>query len=123
MAKESTEARGRRPIQGVYELGHALHVLDGDLHGFARADIERVECFWTFGDFHHSSAGFVLGLADGRRAYLDFRHWHAFEQDEDFWIEVEFLRDDQMHPVFSLPHEPLGGWSSDTRHLAKVLAG
>jgi hypothetical protein len=122
MANESQPA-GRRSIQGVYELGHVLHVVDRDLHGFSRNDIDRVEYFWTFGDLHQSSAGFVLGLSDGRRAYVDFLHWHAFEQVEDFRIEVEFLPEGQAHPDFSSPDEPLGGWSSDTAHLAKVLGG
>jgi hypothetical protein len=109
-------------VQGVYELGHVLHVLDGDVHGFARSDIERVESFWTFGDLHHSAAGFVLGLRDGRRAYVDFQHWHAFEQDEDFRIDVAFLDAGQAHPAFSSPHEPIGGWSSETTHLDRVIA-
>src|SRR5690242_21761848 len=59
------------PIKGVYELGHALYLLDAEHHGFTRSDIERVECFWTFGDMDTSSAGFLLRLRDGRRAYLD----------------------------------------------------
>jgi hypothetical protein len=109
-------------IDGVYELGHVLHVLDSDAHGFSRSDIERVECFWTFGDLHESTAGFVLMLRDGRRAHVDFRHWHAFEQEEDFRIEVEFLRGDQPYPAVSSPQHPPGDWSSNTGHLGKLLA-
>ena len=67
-------------------------------------------------------AGFVLGLSDGRRAYIDFKHWHAFEQEEDFRIEVEFLGGDRTYPEFASPEEPLGGWSSQTAHLAKVFS-
>lgn len=111
------------PVHGVYELGHVLHVLDAEFHGFSRDDIARVESFWTFGDLHHSAAGFVLSLRDRRRAYVDFRHWHAFEQEEDFRIEVEFLGADQTYPELSSPDEPLGGWSSETRHLGKLLSG
>ncbi len=122
MAKASTQAAGHLRIDGVYELGHVLHVLDAELHGFSRSDIERVECFWTFGDLHQSTAGFVLVLRDGRRAYVDFRHWHAFEQEEDFRIGVEFLRSDQPYPALSSPQEPLGGWLLNTRHLGKLLA-
>ena len=110
-------------VDGVYELGHALHVLDGELHGFSRSEIVRVERFWTFGDLHTSSAGFVLRLSDGRRAYLDFQHWHAFEQDEDFRIDVEFLDGEATLPAFASRDEPLGGWSSETSHLDKVFAG
>lgn len=108
-------------IDGVYELGHALHVLDGEIHGFARSDIERVERFWTFGDLHTSSAGFVLRLRDGRRAYLNFQHWHAFEQDEDFRIEIEFLEGEAL-PAFASPDQPLGSWSRETSHLDKVFS-
>ncbi|MCX7365593.1 MAG: hypothetical protein NTV97_27735 [Alphaproteobacteria bacterium] len=122
MATEPTHAAGLPTVRGLYELGHVLHVLDAGVDGFSRSDIERVECFWDFGDMHHSEAGFVLGLRDGRRVYVDFRHWHGFEQDEDFRIEIEFLSDGQAYPGFSSPHEPVGGWSFDTAHLGKVLA-
>lgn len=122
MATEPTHAARLPTVRGLYELGHVLHVLDAGVDGFSRGDVERVECFWDFADMHHSEAGFVLGLRDGRRAYVDFRHWHAFEQDEDFGIEIEFLGEGQAHPAFSSPHEPVGGWSFDTAHLAKVLA-
>jgi hypothetical protein len=122
MVKASPPAAGHLRVEGVYELGHVLHVLDADLHGFSRDDIERVECFWTFGDLHESAAGFVLALRDGRRAYVDFLHWHAFEQDEDFRIEAEFLRSDQPYPALSSPQLPPADWSSDTGHLGKLLA-
>ena len=64
----------------------------------------------------------MLCLGDGRRAYIDFRHWHAFEQDEDFRIEVAFLDGETALPAFSSPDEPLGGWSDETSHLDKVFA-
>jgi hypothetical protein len=122
MAQESTPSAGRLRVQGVYELGHVLFILDADSHGFARGCIERVESFWTFGDMHGSAAGFVLRLRDGRRAYVDFKHWHAFEQDEDFRIDVRFLPDDRSLPALSSPDEPVGGWSFDTAHLDRRLA-
>ena len=100
-----------------------MHVLDAEVHGFSASDIERVERFWTFSELHTSSAGFVLRLRDGRRAYLDFQHWHAFEQDEDFRIEIEFLDGEATLPAFASPDEPLGGWSNETFHLNKVFAG
>lgn len=112
-------------IRGFYELGHALHVLDPGTHAFGRIDIDRVESFWAFGDMHSSAAGFVLGLRDGRRAYVDFLHWHGFEQDEDFRIEVEFLSPGQTlpGPPSGQPTPwPPGGWSTETDHLDRVLA-
>jgi hypothetical protein len=112
-------------IRGFYELGHALHILDADTHGFGPADIERVESFWAFGDMHSSAAGFVLKLRDGRRPYVDFLHWHGFEQDEDFRIEIELLPPGQAHPT-PRPHDalpwPPGEWSSETTHLDRVIA-
>ena len=125
MAKDPSPVAGHARIRGFYEFGHALHVLDADTHDFSRSDIEHVECFWTFGDMHGSSAGFVLRLRDGRRVYLDFLHWHGFEQDEDFRIEVEFLSRDQVHPAPPAPRDrmpwPPGDWSSETSHLNRVL--
>lgn len=122
MSEAPPQTTGRR-VDGVYELGHALHVLDGEVHGFSRSDIERVERFWTFGDLHMSSAGFVLRLRDGRRAYLDFKHWHAFEQDEDFRIDIEFLEGESALPIFTSGDQPPRVWSSETSHLDKVFAG
>jgi hypothetical protein len=122
MANGQTQAPHRRSLQGIYELGHALHVLDLDLHGFGRGDVEAVECFWTYSEMDQSLAGFVLRLRDRRRAYLDFHHWHGFEQEEDFRIEVTFLQDGQRHPAFAPSDEPPGGWSSETAHLQKMLS-
>jgi hypothetical protein len=118
------DRRQKQPrIDGIYELGHVLYALDADSHGFSRADIAKVECYWTFGDMHSSSAGFVLALRDGRRAYVDFQHWHAFEQDEDFRIQVSPLPSGQRLPMLARIQEPIGGWSSETAHLERRLAG
>jgi hypothetical protein len=106
-------------IDGIYELGHVLYALDTDAHGFTRGQIARVERYWTFSDMHSSSAGFVLVLHDGRRACIDFRHWHGFEQEEDFRIEVDFLADGEAEP--DLPSPPADGWSFDTAHLDRTL--
>jgi hypothetical protein len=112
----------RPRIDGLYELGHVLYALNAEAHGFAPSGIAHVESFWTFGDMHSSSAGFVVALKDGRRAYIDFQHWHAFEQDEDFRIEVSPLLDGQRYPVLARTREPISGWSSDTAHLDRALA-
>ena len=112
----------RARIDGFYELGHVLYALDADTSGFARGDIERVECFWHSGEMHSSSAGFILRLHDGRRVYVDFLHWHGFEQDEDFRIEVEFLPDRQALPSPRGPAPwPPAAWSGEASHLDKVL--
>ena len=110
----------RSRIDGIYELGHVLYALDAESHGFARGDIARVERYWTFSDMHSSSAGFVLGLKDGRRVYVGLQHWHAFEQVEDFRIDVAFLADAPSLPELP-PGEPIGGWSAETAHLGRVI--
>lgn len=105
-------------IAGVYELGHVLHVLDAMTHGFGPDDIARIECFWTAGDMHDSHAGFIFRLADGRRTHAVFQHWHAFEQEEDFRVDIAFLPDDAGLPETG-EEEP---WSFETAHLARRLA-
>ena len=65
----------------------------------------------------------MLRLRDGRRAYGEFVHWHGFEQDEDFRIEVEFLNGEGTLPTFTSPDEPFGDWSGETSHLNKVFTG
>jgi hypothetical protein len=113
----------KRPrIDGIFELGHVLYALDAESHGFARGDIAGVERYWTFGDMHSSSAGFILALRDGRRTYVGLQHWHAFEQVEDFRIDVAFLASAQALPALA-PGEPVGGWSAETMHLDRVIAG
>jgi hypothetical protein len=112
----------RAHIDGIYELGHVLYALDADTHGFARGDIDRVECYWTFGDLHSSSAGFILRLRDGRRAWVELLHTHAFEQQEDLRIDVAYLAADAALPVLNNPHAPVEAWSFETAHLDRMLA-
>jgi hypothetical protein len=111
----------RDRINGIYELGHVLYLLDAGGYAFGRADIDHVESYWTFGDFHSSSAGFVMKLRDGRRAYIDFLHWHAFEQQEDFRIQVEALTGDAQ-PRLPEEQQATANWSTDTAHLNRVVA-
>ncbi len=123
MAQHPSLPAGRPRIDGLYELGHLLDVLDADMHGFSRADIERVDSFWSFSEMDSSSAGFVIALGDGRRAHIDFLHWHGFEQDEDFRIKAEFLASGQAlsSPAGPAPW-PLGDCSRETSHLNRMLA-
>ncbi len=108
-------------IDGIYELGHVLYVLDGDAYGFARGDIARVECFWTFGDLHSSEAGFVFRLHDGRRAHVLLEHTHAFEQIEDLRVDVALLSGEDLPPLPQLT--PVSAWTFDTAHLERMLGG
>lgn len=123
MVQHPSAPAGRPRIDGLYELGHVLDVLDDATHGFSRNDMERVDSFWIFSEMDSSSAGFVVGLGDGRRAYIDFLHWHGFEQDEDFRIKVAFLPSGQALPSPRGPAPwPPGGWSAETSHLNRMLA-
>ena len=111
----------RPAIEGLYELGHVLYVLEAGGQGFTPNDVASVECFWVSGDMHASSAGFVLRLRDRRLAHVDFRHWHPFEQNEDFSIAVEFLDEEEALPTPSAPEAPPAVWSRDTAHLNRRL--
>lgn len=114
-------------IRGFYEFGHTLDVLDAKSHGFAPDDVAHVDRFWAYGDMHDSSAGFVLLLHDGRQAYAEFLHWHGFEQDEDFRIDVEILERGELptaplkEPLPGSEPWPPGGWSDETAHLDRLL--
>jgi hypothetical protein len=113
----------KRPtIDGLYELGHIFYALEGGARGFERTDIAEVESYWTFGDMHSSTAGFVFRLKDGRRPYVDYSHWHAFEQDEDFRIEIFLLEDGERVPKLAAGKQPPDGWSTETAHLNRMVA-
>lgn len=114
--------RKRPNIAGIYELGHVLYTLDVRSHGFAREDIAHIERFWAFGDLHSSAAGFVLALKDGRRAYAELQHTHAYEQVEDFRVDIVPLDGDEDPPQPARPLEPRV-WSNETAHLDRVIAG
>lgn len=111
-----------RRVDGIYELGHVLYALDRESHGFARGDIARIQRYWCFSDFHSSAAGFVMELSDGRRAYVELQHTHAYEQVEDFRIDVVPLDGAENPPMPSRPLEPRV-WSDDAAHLDRVLTG
>ena len=120
MARKSSKSAHRPQIAGLYELGHVLYALDAESHGFARGDIAGVERYWSFGDLHSSAAGFVLKLRNGRRAYAELQHTHAYEQVEDFRVDVMLLDGTEDPPMPARPLEPRV-WSNDTAHLNRRL--
>lgn len=108
-------------IPGLYSFDDALDRLADGRHGIRPADIERVEATWGFADGHHSSAGFVLALADGRRVYLSY----VCEEEEPGMpvrMTAETLTVGQAYRDFDTPYEPLGGWSYETAPFDSLLA-
>ncbi len=69
----------------VYEWNIALGELTKAAHGFERADIEHVEAHWWDYDLLSWSSGYVVGLKDGRRVYIDYVR---FLEDDEEYIQV-----------------------------------
>lgn len=65
----------------VYEWNIALGELTQAAHDFTRADIAHVEAHWWHFDLLGWSSGYVVGLKDGRRAYVDYCRY--LEDDEE----------------------------------------
>lgn len=117
---------GRQDSFGLYELHEALHVLAKSNQEVGVRDIAQVERFWlNVGDVY-SSAGFILLLHDGRRAYLFV--WVEQAGDDGARtpkadIEFEILPAGQKAPTFPSTAEPLGGWREDIDVLNQFLFG
>src|SRR5262245_24347018 len=58
------------PDLHVLNLLRALELAAETPHGFGRADVEKVESFGEYVDLEYATYGYVVGLRDGRRAYL-----------------------------------------------------
>jgi hypothetical protein len=69
----------------VYEWNIALEKLTKPAHGFDRSDIEHVEAHWWYYDLLSWSSGYIVGLTDGRRAYIDYVR---FQEDDEECIQV-----------------------------------
>jgi hypothetical protein len=116
----STDRRNTGPL---FVLRHGLRALDASA-AERRADIERVEAFWSFEGQDHCSGGFVLNLNGGHRAYLDV--WVELAEDErvdPVKIDIEFtaLPADQKYPRFPSTSDPVGGWHHDVDFLNDCL--
>ena len=113
---ESTSSDKQRDIRPLFLLREALRALDVTPREARARDIERVEAFWSFEGSDYCSGGFVLGLIDGRRAYLDV--WIELAEDEGAKpakVDIEFtvLPENQTYPRFPSTSDPPGGWRHD----------
>lgn len=69
----------------VYEWNIALEKLSKGAHGFERSDIAHVEAHWWYFDLLSWSSGYIVGLEDGRRVYIDYVR---FLEDDEECIQV-----------------------------------
>jgi hypothetical protein len=104
----------------ICELNEALHALYCADLGAKPIDIAHIEAFWHCADWDFSSAGFVLLLHNGRRAYLDI--WVEQVGDDGKTppkVDIEFahLPAGQKYPNFPSPSDPIGGWIDDVQTL------
>ena len=104
----------------VYEWNIALEELRHVTSAFTRADIVHVEAHWSFYDLTSWSSGYVVGLKDGRRAYIDYVRY--LEDDEEcIQLTIEFLEAAEPHPARSTNQDLRIGWDQDTAALIEAL--
>lgn len=115
---------GLTDSHGIYELNEALLVLYKAKLGTKPVDIDRIEEFWEDIGDGFSSAGFLLQLHNGRRAYIDV--WVEQTSRDGTTppkvdIAFEELPEGQRYPEFDNPIEPAGGWLDDVETLNEFL--
>ena len=104
----------------VYEWNIALEELRHVTSAFTRADIVHVEAHWSFYDLTSWSSGYVVGLKDGRRAYIDYVRY--LEDDEEcIQLTIEFLEAAEPYPARSTNQDLRIGWDQDTAALIEAL--
>ena len=113
-----------RDVRPLFLLHQALHALGATPRDTRPGDVERIEAFWSFEGSDQCSGGFVLGLVDGRRAYLDV--WVELAEDEGAdpaKVDIEFtaLPENQKYPRFPSTSDPPGGWRHDVDMLNDSL--
>ena len=110
-----------RDVRPLFLLHQALRALDATPRDARAEDVERIEAFWAVEAPDQCSGGFVLGLIDGRRAYLDV--WVELTEDEgadpaEVDIEFTVLPESQKYPRFPSTSDPPGGWRHDVDLLS-----
>ena len=86
---------------GLFEFGEILLRLDGWRDGFAGPDVASVDAMWGYTDANFFwMGGYVVGLRDGRRAYIEGTSVPEFSEDGETYelewtFDVRFLADDR----------------------------
>ena len=107
------------PIE-IVAFADALQLLDAGAFQIRSKDVERVEAFWIRPDCDADSAGFVLRLWDGSRAYLSYFYNFAGD-DPPTSVAVEMIRTGLTRPVIFNTGDPAHDMDEDTYHLDEVL--
>jgi hypothetical protein len=100
---------------GLFEFSEGLLYLDARRDGFAGSDVKSVEAMWGYADANfYWCGGYVVGLHDGRRAYIEGTSVPEFSEDGETYelqwtFDVRFLGDEPYHsltPLQPSQHRP-----------------
>ena len=126
MVQHPSAPAGRPRIDGLYELGHVLDVLDDATHGFSRDDMERVDSFWIFSEMDSSFAQQKIWSANRKKAYegskLQFmRSYYDSTLNEDGY-EIALLDSvyDKRFETVRNPYDTTYYGVYDSTHEAEV---
>jgi hypothetical protein len=104
----------------IAAFSDALQLLDAGTFQIRSSDIERVEAFWIMPDTDADSAGFVLRLWDGSRAYLSYFYNFAGD-DPPTSVAIEMIRNGLTRPVIYNTRDPAYDMDEDAYHLNEEL--
>ena len=104
----------REELPEVTYFQRALQIAEEDGLGLARANVQRVEAFWSMESGDWNALGFVLSLRDGPRCYLSY--FFAFDTNKEN-VEVEPMGDER----YPADEDRKVGWIGEVRHLNRLL--
>ena len=104
----------RTELPEVTYFQRALQLAEEDGLGVARANVQRIEAFWSMESGDWNALGFVLSLRNGPRCYLSY--CFAFDTNEEN-VEVEPMGDER----YPADEDGNVGWISEVRHLNRLL--
>ena len=115
---------------GLFEFTESLLHLDALRDGFAGPDVKSVEAMWGDADANfYWCGGYVVGLHDGRRAYIEGTSVPEFSEDGETYelewtFDVRFLADEPYHSLTPLqPSERRPyAWEEAPRSLNELLS-
>lgn len=104
----------REELPEVTYFQRALQIAEEDGLGVTRANVQRVEAFWSMESGDWNALGFVLSLRDGPRCYLSY--FFAFNTNEEN-VEVEPMGGER----YPADEDGNVGWIGEVRHLNRLL--